>query len=130
MKTLLLGDVSPTNLNAHLFKDKNISALFNDTVSIFEGKDYIFANLECALTDAENQIKKFGPALKAPKETALVLKELGVSCCGLSNNHIFDFGIPGYKDTVDALNNACIEYTGFGSNYDDSRKNHAIVKSV
>jgi len=105
MKTLLLGDISPTAISAPLFKEKNTSELFKDTVSLFKDKDFIFANLECALTESEKQIKKFGPALKAPAETAAVLKELGVDCLGLSNNHIFDFGIKGYEDTVATLNN-------------------------
>jgi len=51
MKTLLLGDVSPTESTAPLFKEKNISELFNDVVSIFDNKDFVFANLECALTE-------------------------------------------------------------------------------
>ena len=123
MKTLLLGDISPTPETAPYFKEKNIPELFNDTVSIFEEKDFVFVNLECALTEHDGDIKKFGPALKAPVETADVLKELGVTCCGLSNNHIFDYGIKGAKDTIKALENAYISYTGFGNDYEDSRNN-------
>ena len=70
MKTLFLGDISPTAISSPLFKEKNTGELFKDTVSVFNDKDFIFANLECALTDAVEQIKKFGPALKAPAETA------------------------------------------------------------
>lgn len=53
---------------------------------------------------------------------------MGVNYCGFSNNHIFDFGIQGIKDTVDALNRVEIRYTGFGENYNDSRKNLIIEK--
>ena len=129
MKTLFLGDISPTAISSPLFKEKNTGELFKDTVSVFNDKDFIFANLECALTDAVEQIKKFGPALKAPAETAAVLKDLGVNCLGLSNNHIFDFGIKGYEDTVATLNEYGIDFTGFGSDYENSRKNY-IVKNT
>ena len=129
MKTLLLGDVCPTTVTAPLFKDKNISELFTDVVSIFDNKDFVFVNLECAITEHDGKIKKFGPCLKAPKETAAVLKGLGVDCCGLSNNHIFDYGIKGVSDTIQALNDVGIEVTGFGNDYEDSRKNYTIEKN-
>lgn len=128
MKSLLLGDISPTNITSLLFEQKDIETLFGDSISLFKDNDINFVNLECVLTDFDKSIKKFGPALKGPCQTADVLKALGVNYCGFSNNHIFDFGIQGIKDTVDALNKAEIRYTGFGENYDDSRKNLIIEK--
>lgn len=128
MKALLLGDLSPTNVTNSLFKEKATSKLFTDTISVFQGNDINFVNLECALTECENDIEKFGPPLKAAAEVADVLAEIGVNCCGLSNNHIFDFGKQGVKDTISNLNNAGISYTGFGDNYEDSRKNIVFEK--
>lgn len=128
MKMLLLGDVCPTAFSAPLFKEKNIPALFGRTLSLFENKDFAFVNLECALTESEAAIKKFGPNLKGPAETARVLKTIGVDCCGLSNNHVFDFGKEGIADTLAALEQSGLDYTGFGNNYEDSRKNYIIEK--
>ena len=129
MRALLLGDVSPTAVNSPLFKEKNIPELFGDSVSLFDEKDLVLVNLECALTDHDVGIKKFGPSLKAPKETAEVLKALGVTCCGLSNNHVFDYGIKGINDTLEALNDAGIDTTGFGSDYEDSRRNYTFERN-
>ncbi|MBE6595724.1 MAG: hypothetical protein E7644_08000, partial [Ruminococcaceae bacterium] len=103
MKALFLGDVSVAKDNAELFRTGDMEALFGDVPAIFSGNDFNFVNLECALTEHDGSIEKFGPPLKAPAETAEVLKRLGVHCCGLSNNHIFDFGKQGYFDTVAAL---------------------------
>ena len=128
MKMLLLGDVCPTVSSAPLFKEKNTSALFGRTTELFKNKDFVFVNLECALTEGEKTIAKYGPHLKAPAETAQVLKELGVDCCGLSNNHVFDFGKEGALDTIEALQKSQISYTGFGENYEDSRRNFIIEK--
>jgi len=122
MKALFLGDVSVAKDNAELFRTGDMEALFGDVPAIFSGNDFNFVNLECALTEHDGSIEKFGPPLKAPAETAEVLKRLGVHCCGLSNNHIFDFGKQGYFDTVAALNAAGLTYTGFGEDYEDSRK--------
>ena len=108
MKIMLLGDICPTEITASLFANENTAQLFGDTLSIFKDKDFIFANLECALTNSDKPIKKFGPALKAPAATAKVLKAIGINCVGLSNNHTFDFGIQGINDTITHLDNADI----------------------
>ena len=128
MKMLLLGDLSPTIASNPLFKEKNMQVLFNDALGLFEGNDYTMVNLECALTDHDGAIEKFGPALKATKTVAEVLKTLHVDCCGLSNNHIFDFGKKGALDTMEALDEAGIAYTGFGENYEASRKDLLVEK--
>ena len=99
MKALLLGDVSPTALTNPLFEKKDVAALFSDAATIFEGNDINFINLECALTDSDKDIEKFGPPLKGTVNTAETLKMVGVNYCGLSNNHVFDYGVQGMKDT-------------------------------
>ena len=97
-------------------------------MSLFEGNDINFINLECAITEREESIEKIGPALKAPFELAEVLASVGVNYCGLSNNHSFDFGKAGMEDTFRALNAAGITYTGFGNNDEDARRNLVIEK--
>ena len=128
MKTFFAGDISPTRITRPLFKEKATATLFTDAASLFDGNDYNIVNLECALTDSENAIDKIGPALKGPAETAEVLKQLNVHCCNLSNNHTFDFGIEGITDMLAALDAQGIDHTGFGSDYEDSRKNYILQK--
>ncbi len=128
MKALLLGDLSPTQVTNPLFHNKETGKLFMDTLPVFQGNDINFVNLECVLTESEKEIEKFGPALKAAPEVAEVLAGIGVNCCGLSNNHFFDFGIKGVKDTFALLDKAGLSYTGFGDNYADSRKNIVFEK--
>lgn len=128
MKLLMLGDVCPTKVNSDLFKAKDITALFGDTPELFKEKDHVFVNLECALTESDSPIEKFGPNLKAPEETAEVLASLGVDICGLSNNHVLDFGMPGIRDTFAALERAGISPTGFGEDLADSRRDLVLEK--
>ena len=129
MKLLMLGDVCPTKVNSDLFKAKDITALFGDTPELFKEKDHVFVNLECALTESDSPIEKFGPNLKAPEETAEVLASLGVDICGLSNNHVLDFGMPGIRDTFAALERAGISRTGFGEDLADSRRGLVLEKA-
>ena len=59
MKTLLLGDLSPTASTNPLFEKHDIETLFSDTLPHFEGNDINFVNMECVLTDSEKAIEKF-----------------------------------------------------------------------
>ena len=128
MKTLFVGDICPTPGSTPYYAVGDTATLFGDTVDIFRGRDFIFANLECAITESDGRIAKFGPNLKAPPATAKILKELGVTVAGISNNHVFDFGKKGALDTINALTSAGIDYTGFGESYNDSRKNYTFEK--
>ena len=128
MKLLLLGDVSPTSHNRHVWEAKDLSTLFEDTADLLHSSDATVVNLECALTNSQNKIAKFGPCLAAPAQTAEVLASMGVSLVGLSNNHVFDFGVEGITDTLRTLAAAGIPYTGFGKDYEDARRNYVIEK--
>ncbi len=122
MKIVIGGDISVKD-SVELFANKDTKALFNDVPTAFDGADEVIINLECAVTDSENAIKKCGPNLKAPVGSCEILKEIGVTVCALSNNHIFDFGKEGLVDTVNELDANGIIYTGIGENEQDSRKN-------
>lgn len=128
MKTLLLGDLSPTRITDPLFQQKKIDTLFTDTLSLFEGNDVNMVNFECAITDSEEVIDKFGPGLRCCEEVAEVLKEIGVNYCALSNNHIFDFGKKGFYNTIRVLEKNGMKLTGYGENEADARKNLIVEK--
>lgn len=128
MKALLLGDFSPSDITISSIKKGEIDTLFTDTLSLFKDNDINFVNLECAITECDKPIKKFGPPLKTVPETANILKKIGVNICGLSNNHFFDFGIKGATDSMKYLDEVGIKYTGFGMNYEDSRRNFVVEK--
>ena len=55
MRTLFLGDFSPTVISNPIFEKGDIPTLFNDSLSVFEGNDVNFVNLECALFPTYNQ---------------------------------------------------------------------------
>ena len=129
MKIMLAGDVCPTDITAPLFEAQDVETLFADAAEIFKGNDVNFVNLECALGHGGNKIKKFGPNLLAPVETADVLKKLGVNLVGISNNHFFDYGRPALKESMEAFEKAGLDTVGFGENYEDSRKNYVVEKN-
>lgn len=123
MKLIICGDLSVTAATEAGFRAKDVESTFSDTVSVFKSADRAAVNLECALTESENRIRKCGPNLKGPANTADTLKAAGFTDCMLSNNHIFDFGKEGMLDTLKNLDRVGLGYTGYGENYEDSRKN-------
>lgn len=85
---------------------------------IFEADDFTVVNLENVLTDNNLAAvaKDHDPAYWYCSKTSNVniLTSSGVEGVSIANNHIYDYGQQGYLDTVDALNQANLEY-GFGS---------------
>lgn len=81
--------------------------------------DIVFGNLEGTLTDVSEDVKceedaKPGTcyAFRAPPEYATYLHEAGFNAMSLANNHSYDFGEAGQRETVEALHRAGIEPVG------------------
>ena len=128
MKLLIGGDVVPSTTNEQFFIDGDSKTLFGDTINLAKNADRVLINLEFALTKSENGIKKFGPKLKGDPKCVNALKAFGVTDAMLANNHVFDFGEEGLRDTLATLEEAGISYNGVGENDIDSRKPYIIEK--
>ena len=127
MKLLFAADLVPKKESVdRMFAERKTEALFTDVLEVLQGADRTIVNLECALTRSENAIKKFGPNLKADPRCADAMKAAGVTDVVLANNHVFDFGIEGLKDTLKNLDRVGLPYTGVGENDEDSRKIYYI----
>ncbi len=80
--------------------------------------DVVFGNLEGTLTDVSEDVKCGGAdpgtcyAFRAPPEYAEYLREAGFNVMSLANNHSFDFGEAGQRETVESLHRAGIEPVG------------------
>lgn len=116
MRLFIGGDICPTPDTAQGFASGDVRALFGTVCDLVRDADIFFINLECAVTGCDAPIRKIGPNLRGPVETAATLRALGVTAAGLSNNHTFDFGEKGLEDTKRLLAEAGIRYTGVGEN--------------
>ena len=128
MRITICGDVC-AHFTADYFRNNQIDFLFNSVTNELKNSTRSLFNLESAITERETPIKKKGPNLKSPIETAKVLKEVGFTDCGVSNNHFFDYGYEGVADTMLALKQAGINATGFGANYEGARKDLIIEEN-
>ena len=126
MKIAIGGDVSVKADCEELFANGKGKELFGDVCDVFASCDRSIVNLETAITDKDTPIKKTGPNLRAPLNTAMALKDAKITDLVLSNNHIFDYGKAGIKDTFAEIEKYGFGHTGFGENELDARKNMIV----
>jgi len=122
MRVAICGDICPTQHTQRLFADGDARALFGGALDVLRGCDRVVVNLECALTESGAPIRKIGPNLRAHPAAAKTLAQAGVTDCAISNNHILDYGVRGLRDTVRALEDNGIRWTGAGDSEDDARR--------
>ncbi len=126
MKIVIGADLFPSPITEKMFVDKKGRELFGDVMDIVERADRFIVNLECALTDKDTKIRKCGANMKADPRCAEALKDFGVTDVMLANNHVYDFGEEGLRDTMAHLTAAGLPYAGIGENDTDSRKPYVI----
>lgn len=122
-KILIVGDLFPVPSNFDRFVAGDLAYLFGDTIcSLFRSADYRICNLEGALTDRPGKCEKTGPVIYAPTATVRTVKDLGIDCCTLANNHITDAGSQGVRDTMDTLDREGIAHLGAGRDAESLQK--------
>lgn len=97
--------------------NKDYSQLMRNVRDIFSNDDYTIVNLEGTFTESNNKRHK-GSGItynfKAPKDYIKVLTTSSIEGVTISNNHIYDYGDKGIKDTLETLKNNNVEYCGEG----------------
>lgn len=120
---LFSGDFAPlisvNKIGGYHFS--NLSEIFNTT-------DLHITNLEVPLTNSEVQIEKTGPLIKADPSAISLLNQAKVNIICLANNHIYDYGEQGIRDTITECEKHNIEAIGIVNRPD--RKNSWLIKEI
>ena len=111
MKIAFLGDVA---IFSEGLLETNFADGLSEIAAILKQYDMVIANLEVPLTNAKHSYVCKGIHLKSNEKVIEVLKYLNINYVCLANNHIYDFGERGFRDTVNLLNNNNISYYGIG----------------
>lgn len=93
-----------------VIQSKGYAYPFKNLLTLTSSDDITVANLEGVLTDRNltKEIKTYN--FKGPTAYTKILTLGSVECVGLANNHSYDYGSAGRKDTVAALNKADIAH--------------------
>lgn len=118
-----VGDVHGERpISANLSSDKKSFAQIS---KIFHNSDINLINLETAITDHNiKRDKQYN--FKANPSFLYGLKDMGVNLVSLANNHSFDYGSQGFKDTLNNLNIAGIDYIGGGNSQEEAYNPHIV----
>ncbi|MEE8337130.1 MAG: CapA family protein [Dehalococcoidia bacterium] len=88
---------------------------FERVLPLFAGADLLIGNLEGTFTDRGEALDKYY-TFRTPPALAETLRLAGFDAVSLANNHSYDFGLTGLKDTLDALAAAGVTSFGAGLN--------------
>lgn len=94
-------------------RERGIEYIFGDTLNILRDQDLMLGNLEGSITYTNIKTPKSYNFKFNPKVLPF-LKKAGFDYFSLTNNHIYDYGETGFKDTLKYLKEAEIPTSGAG----------------
>lgn len=97
-------------------KQQGHGYFFEKVLPIFKEDDLTIINLEGPLTTGGKRVEKQF-AMKGEPAYTEILQKGSVEAVSLANNHSYDYGEEGYKQTKQALDKAGIGYSGEESNF-------------
>jgi poly-gamma-glutamate synthesis protein (capsule biosynthesis protein) len=111
---LALGDVNLGRTVGQEILKGNVDYPFEKFGDVLKRAKIVFANLECPVTDqnGETQSLKSNVIFCAPPSAATTLRRAGVTVVSTANNHAFDYGFKGLRETIKFLNQDSINFIG------------------
>lgn len=97
-------------------KDESFSYPWGDTLDIFNAADVRFCNLECAISNKGEPWMRKVFHFRSDAKNVAVLKEAGIDCVSLANNHALDYGYDALLEMMEILKTEKIHYAGAGIN--------------
>lgn len=122
MKILVAGDFAPRHrIKERILKDD--FSFFDEVKRYTERSDYAIINFESPIVNySAAPIQKTGPHLCCDRKAMASVKYAGFNCVTLSNNHFYDYGEIGVRDTIDACKEEGLDYVGGGVNITESER--------
>ena len=109
-----VGDIMLSRMVAQKMKTyQDYKYPFLEIAGLTREADIAFGNLECPITQ-ERTIGSTEMIFRADPESIEGLKYAGFDILSLANNHSFNFGVQGLKDTFQYLDESDIAYSGAG----------------
>lgn len=124
---LFCGDVMPGGVLP--YQDKYITPELQDYMKEF---DFRIGTLEAAIGTNYSfdpvKVKGRKNIIYARDEDFFRIKEMGFDVVSLANNHIWDLGEEGLRNTIEILQTNGIKYCGAGLNYEEASQPAIIEK--
>jgi poly-gamma-glutamate synthesis protein (capsule biosynthesis protein) len=89
-------------------------SVYGDMLPVLRGADLRVVNCECALTSSPKPVWKSGSTFKGKPEHVKGLAVVPFEVACLANNHVLDYGIPGFRESLNILRQNGIKTVGAG----------------
>lgn len=132
MRLLIAGDFCPQGrVGAHICNGE-YERVLGEVKSYISSADYSIVNLEAPVIEGyAKPIDKQGPHLKCSLRAVEAIKYAGFNMVTLANNHFYDYGDEGVKETLKACDTYNIDTVGGGVNIKEaSRIVYRVIKGV
>lgn len=120
-KILFASDFAPIRGFAQIMKEKP-QAVYGDLLPHLQQADYSIVNLEAPLSCPNGLITKSGAAFSGEEEHIASIKAGNFKAVVCANNHTFDSGLEGFRNTRDLLDRNQISTVGAGENIFEAQK--------
>jgi poly-gamma-glutamate synthesis protein (capsule biosynthesis protein) len=87
---------------------------------VLRGADLRIVNCECALTAGGKPVWKSGAVFKGLPTHVSGLNRVPFEVACLANNHVFDYGLRGFRETLDVLHRNGIRTVGAGLTFEEA----------
>ena len=112
IKILACGDIVIGSNGNHIISDELKKIITSSDISI--------CNFEAPIKSNGHPIPKAGPHAYQSKSAINTIKNCGFDILSLANNHIYDYGETGLKDTLSEITKHGLDYIGAGLSFDEA----------
>ena len=117
IKLSFIGDIMCEMIqNKASYEEKddtyNYKSCFKDVKECFKDTDFLVGNLETPIAGKELNYTNHIWSFNTPIEFAKAVKDMGVNLVSTANNHCLDRGVQGLENTIKALKNIQLDFTG------------------
>lgn len=127
MRVFVCGDIVPGGVLP--YQEEYISNSLRDYMSQF---DFRIGTLECAVGNGlpydEEKMRRKMNIIYVRNEDLSRIKEMGFDVVSLANNHVWDMGVEGLKNTIRQLEKLGIQYCGAGMNIEEASRPAVVTK--
>jgi poly-gamma-glutamate synthesis protein (capsule biosynthesis protein) len=95
-------------------------AVYGGLLPVLREADLRIVNCECALTRAGTPVWKSGAVFKGRPAHVAGLTAVPFEVACLANNHVFDYGLAGFRETLGVLRRSGLRTVGAGMTFDEA----------
>ena len=123
------GDVFFSNNVRKAYDSDGIDGILESTyLKMFESSDLCMANLECSITDNDENPADKTYTFNLPTKYVNGIKQTKIDLFTLANNHILDYGMDELNHTIKMLDENNISHIGAADNLYDAKK--VFIKEI